>query len=418
MRRFIYLLIFTLIFTALLGCSKDDSSNEYKQLTDEVAPQTTLIYFAGRSLSSNFLNNISDIESAVASGALGEGRFIVFYPTTSTSATLYEIYRDGDNSSTRTEITQYSNFQSVTSSSFTTIINKAKEYAPADTYNIIISGHGTGWVPTTMSMRSLSSFIDFDAYREQSNIPTRYIGSSSNGRMEISDLKSALESSNTTFGYILFDACFMSSIEAFYDLRDLSDYIIASPCEVMSYGFPYEKALPYLFSDNGHSVDYEGVCRSYYEFYKDTYSYYGYKTPSGAIAVTVTKELEPLASVVKEINSSTINSVNVNTLQSYDLLTYPAFVDLGDYINNLCADDLLLSKFATQLEATLPSNYKFHTESIIITVGASSSKDGWDSYLYANWVEIEQYSGISTTAPSAYYSSYWKDTDWAKATTN
>ncbi|MFR9566794.1 MAG: clostripain-related cysteine peptidase, partial [Rikenellaceae bacterium] len=276
MRRFIYLLIFTLIFTALLGCSKDDSSNEYKQLTDEVAPQTTLIYFAGRSLSSNFLNNISDIESAVASGALGEGRFIVFYPTTSTSATLYEIYRDGDNSSTRTEITQYSNFQSVTSSSFTTIINKAKEYAPADTYNIIISGHGTGWVPTTMSMRSLSSFIDFDAYREQSNIPTRYIGSSSNGRMEISDLKSALESSNTTFGYILFDACFMSSIEAFYDLRDLSDYIIASPCEVMSYGFPYEKALPYLFSDNGHSVDYEGVCRSYYEFYKDTYSYYGY----------------------------------------------------------------------------------------------------------------------------------------------
>ena len=41
--------------------------------------------------------------------------------------------------------------------------------------------------------------------------------------------------------FIMFDDCYMSSMEVAYDLKDVTDYIIASTSEVMAYGMPYEK---------------------------------------------------------------------------------------------------------------------------------------------------------------------------------
>ena len=50
------------------------------------------------------------------------------------------------------------------------------------------------------------------------------------------------------FDYILFDACLMSQVEVAYELRDTADYLILSPAEVMSAGFPYFKITKYLLS--------------------------------------------------------------------------------------------------------------------------------------------------------------------------
>ena len=45
---------------------------------------------------------------------------------------------------------------------------------------------------------------------------------------------------------IIFDACFMSSVEALYDLRSVAPYIVAAPAAVMSGGFPYSTMVPLL----------------------------------------------------------------------------------------------------------------------------------------------------------------------------
>ena len=69
--------------------------------------------------------------------------------------------------------------------------------------------------------------------------------------MDISELAAAIDGSGVRFDYLLFDACFMSSVEALYDLRRAADYIVASPCEVMAHGFPYDTVIPSLFADDG-----------------------------------------------------------------------------------------------------------------------------------------------------------------------
>ena len=80
--------------------------------------------------------------------------------------------------------------------------------------------------------------------------------------MDISELAAAIDGSGVRFDYLLFDACFMSSVEALYDLRRAADYIVASPCEVMAHGFPYDTVIPSLFADDGARYDLAAACRN------------------------------------------------------------------------------------------------------------------------------------------------------------
>jgi len=70
--------------------------------------------------------------------------------------------------------------------------------------------------------------------------------------------------------YILFDNCYMSSIEVAYELRNVTNYLIASPTEIMAYGMPYAVVGEYLFG----KTNYKAVCNGFYSFY----STYGWST--------------------------------------------------------------------------------------------------------------------------------------------
>jgi hypothetical protein len=83
---------------------------------------------------------------------------------------------------------------------------------------------------------------------------TRAFGES-NVQVNPAELAEGIAKSNVKLDYILFDACFMSNIEAIYDLRNAANYIIASPCEIMGRGFPYHRTLPYLFANKGAQSD-------------------------------------------------------------------------------------------------------------------------------------------------------------------
>lgn len=66
----------------------------------------------------------------------------------------------------------------------------------------------------------------------------------------------------------------------------------------MAAGFNYTDILPHLLADAGTSYDLPGVCSEYYDYYMNRAT-----TKSGCIALTVTGELEPLAAIVKEIET-------------------------------------------------------------------------------------------------------------------
>lgn len=100
----------------------------------------------------------------------------------------------------------------------------------AESYGLIYWSHGEGWIPTPLPS-------------------TRWIGNDKTGGghyMNIEDLKSVLQNA-PHFDFIMFDACFMQSVEVAYELRDCCDYYIGFPAENPGPGAAYDRMFPFIF---------------------------------------------------------------------------------------------------------------------------------------------------------------------------
>ena len=199
----------------------------------------------------------------------------------------------------------------------------------------------------------------------------------------------------------------MSSVEALYDLRRAADYIVASPCEVMAHGFPYDTVIPSLFADDGARYDLAAACRNVYEYYNAVDSY-----KSGCATLTVCDELERLATALHDINAGATKAVVASTLQSYDGMETHQFYDLEEYALALTADDARGQAFVQQMERCFPPEGRFHTAQFFS--------------MYNNRMnDIRYYSGVTTYAPVETYSddeqqqtylNEWQQTAWYAAT--
>ena len=97
------------------------------------------------------------------------------------------------------------------------------------------------------------------------------------------------------FSFILWDVCFMGGIEVAYELRNKTDYMIASPAEVISDGFPYEKMMPLLW---GGEEAMKQICREYYNHYNKYQVNSLWR--SAVVGLVKTEELEPLVAKVPD----------------------------------------------------------------------------------------------------------------------
>jgi len=354
----------------------------------ELPNQKTLLMYlpwpADMTLTKAFKTNIADLEKAISKNGLNNEKVVVFMSTSSTEATLYEITCENG-------ICKHDTLKNYVNPSFTTvegiasILNDMKSVAPALTYAMIIGGHGMGWIPVsptyqTIGIKALSTSISsFKNYWEyEGAFHTRYFGGTTTKyQTDITSLAQGITMAGIKkMEYILFDNCYMSSIEVAYELRNVTNYLIASPTEIMAYGMPYAVVGEYLLGE----TDYKAVCDGFYAFYS-TYN----EAPYGTLAVTNCSELASTASLMREINSRyTFDTAQLNSLQRMDGYEPPIFYDYGDYVAHLCTDEQLLMEYKEQLDRMIP--YKTHT-----TEFYSKSKGA---------VPINVYSGITTSDPS------------------
>lgn len=274
--------------------------------------------------------------------------------------------------------------------------------APAERFGLHLASHAKGWLPASIES---SSWLRSNARRTDDlwrKIPgaaeTRWFGHDRGRYMDISELAAAIDGSGVRFDYLLFDACFMSSVEALYDLRRAADYIVASPCEVMAHGFPYDTVIPSLFADDGARYDLAAACRNVYEYYNAVDSY-----KLGCATLTVCDELEGLATALHDINAGATKAVDATTLQSYDGMETHQFYDLEEYALALTADDAHGQAFVQQMERCFPPEGRFHTAQFFS--------------VYNNRMnDIRYYSGVTTYAPAETYRNEWQQTAWYAAT--
>ncbi len=381
------MLVMLAALTVMISCSSD----EEPVIPKEENEQTIIMFFPWSSnLLPYFQQNIKDFSKSIEERGLRHERIMICLATTPNSADLMELKYD-NGSCIVENIRTYDNQKFTSQEDISSILNTIKEYAPGKKYGLIIGCHGMGWLPVIHTKSNETQ--DIFHYNITNGPMTRYFGGlTQEYQIETTVLAKAILESGITMEYILFDDCYMSSIEVAYDLKDVTKYLIASPTEVMAYGFPYHKCGKYLIGN----VDYDAVIQAFYEFYSQ------YTYPYGTAAVTNCQELEQLANIVKRIYiNSQNNEISANSIQVMDGYTPTIFFDLEDYINKRCTDIALLDEFSVQLKKTV--SFKCHTPQYY-----SASK---------GVLPINHYSGITTSEPSNNRLSIPKIyTRWYKAT--
>lgn len=259
---------------------------------------------------------------------------------------------------------------------------------------MVIGCHGLAWVPVrgqqnVQGRKYAPGSVHYDI---QGPVTTRYIGGlNPETQIETSQLAGAMADAGLHTEYLLFDACYMSSVEVAYEFKDVTHYLIASPTEVISYGFPYLTMGNYLLG----TPNYKGIVDSFINFYSS------YSMPYGTVAVTDCTQLDALAYLAQQINIASEGQPEPDGVQTMDGYRPPLFYDLGHYMSlKSAASTVLSSAFAAQLDKTVL--YKGHTPKYI-------------SALRDSPVPILHYSGLTTSQSSRnYLADKINDTAWYK----
>lgn len=367
-----------------------------------------LFYFVGTSLDGEFRENLTDVRQAVTAdpSILDDARIVYFRRATSGGEwAISEIYYDREKGSAETKTLK--RYAEPDLSLMDDYLNEMVQLVPANHYGLVLGGHGSGWLPTSIGSSWTSKYsvgqqpsayvAPFGEAPREGAAKTRYFGES-NCTFDLEQIAECMIGTGVKFDYMIFDDCFMSNIESLYAMRHAVDRIIASPCEIMAAGFPYQRVIPRLFAPDG-KCDLEGVCKAFYEYYISDSS-----IRSGCIALTVCSELEPLAEAYRRLVAGPTVEVDRAQLQYYEGLSEHLFYDMGQYAERLSADASLLDEFRRRFDAAFPESCRLHTPYFYTAFGSD------------HFVDVDYYSGVTISEPARRNTDLNRETEWYRAT--
>lgn len=411
--------LFTLFICMISLAMTFTSCSEEAFDTDSVNKQTILVFYpwTGSQSSTGLLgylqNNIDSISDGIIDRkGLNNSRVLVFLSDKYNHSTLYDLqYNATTKSVDRVPLKEYEGASYASAEGIADILNEVKTKASALNYALIVGVHGCGWTyasdwsrypyyarPSVTRPRDNNfSGIQFGP---DPNAPlTRFFGSVSlaENAMDISTLAEGIRESGLKMQYILFDACYMGNIETAYELKDVTNYMIASGSEIMAAGLPYRSMWSYL---NSATPNYSGIVSTSVNFYKNS------SDPFCNLAAIDCRQVEKLAGVMKEINAQyqLSASVSLDSIQHLDGFRPNLFYDLETYVDSLHPSGYLLDQFKSQLKLTIKASD--HTEEAYTCIYSSDS------------FKIKNYCGITISDPSQHSVAIKgrEKTGWWKAT--
>ena len=396
------------------GCSEEAFD------TDSVNKQTILVFYpwTGSKSYTGLLgylqNNIDSIcDGIIDRKGLNNSRVLVFLSDKYNHSMLYDLqYNATTKSVDRVPLKEYEGTSYASAEGIADIMNEVKTKASALNYALIVGVHGCGWTYASdwsrypyyarpsVTRPSDNNFSGIQ-FGPDPNAPlTRFFGSVSlaENAMDISTLAEGIRESGLKMQYILFDACYMSNIETAYELKDVTNYMIASGSEIMAAGLPYRSMWSYL---NSPTPNYSGIVSTSVNFYKNNSS-----APFCNLAAIDCRQVEKLASVMKDINAEyqLSASVSLDSIQHLDGFRPNLFYDLETYVDSLHPSGYLLDQFKSQLKLTIKASD--HTEEAYTCIYSSDS------------FKIKNYCGITISDPSQHSVAIKgrEKTGWWKAT--
>lgn len=131
---------------------------------------------------------------------------------------------------------------------------------PSKKYSLILWSHGTGWIAPPAGTPQKAIIQDKNPGTTQSGGTSAQVGWLGIG--DLADILSTLP----RMEYIMFDACYMQSVEVAAQLYEHTDYIIGSPTEIPGAGAPYHMTMKAMCR-----ADIKGIIDSYAAAYTGNY---------------------------------------------------------------------------------------------------------------------------------------------------
>ncbi|MEG0517865.1 MAG: clostripain-related cysteine peptidase [Bacteroidales bacterium] len=400
---FFSVLFLTVSFTACSPVS--DNPPEYP-----VKAKTILLYMAANNnLSSDILGNIQNLKKGFVP-LEEEGNLVIYSHIQNANPKLIRVYKSGDGEVLMDTVYNFPQVNSATAAALTSAIKVTATLFPARENGLLLSSHGTGWLPAgyyssgtfpteaksykTERVARESTWPAYPAGVDPYAHLVKSFGSEAGKEMEIVELAKALPHK---FSFIIFDACLMGGIETAYQLRDSTDYIVYSPTEVLTTGYNYSNMMSYLFQT---PADLSGMAKDVYE----TYNAQSGNLRSVTISVVKCSELQGVADAAKVIFDQYRNNIpnlNLKGVQQYFRYNKHWFFDVHDFISQL----------AGQQGAADAAAFKVALDKAVLYKAATPD--------FLNLpIDPARYSGVSIYIPGAGEEKlieFYRKYDWEKA---
>jgi outer membrane protein assembly factor BamB len=274
-------------------------------------------------------------------------------------------------------------------------VSWAVENYPAESYSLILPTHGTGF-----------RGFGYDMTPQLDNV-------------SLLELKEALESAGTRFGVIGFDACYMGLIEVAYQIKDYTDYVVASQEATPYGGWPYHTISGDLV--NVPAMSGEALAGTIVTRYAE---YYGADAPEAqrdaitTVAAVCTVGLDVLAAKLDEFAQkleSGLATYRAQIRQSRDSVEWYSLATSIQYYENIYVD---ICHFAELIKQNLPDQGVRDSADSVINALNNAVISEWHYHPDGKHPNSHGLSIYFTKEdhPERQYDSKYDDLDFAKQT--
>jgi hypothetical protein len=370
-----------------------------KEETPPPKSKSTLVYMvADNNLDYYAVANVKKMEQGMPENA--RGNIFVFIDRNMHGAPshpyLLQIHRDTAGSAVTSTILQaYREQNSCDPQRLRQVIEDVRLYCDEQNSalnTLVLWSHGTGWLPEGSLFNEnewVASPFSIGLDNTNANNSTEKHGK----ELDIKDLADAL--SGLHFELLIMDACFMGTVEVTYELRNNFEYMILSPSEILSTGFPYMDIASDLVSDN---INVESIAEKFFSYYNRQQN----ALQSATVSVVQAKHLENLAIKMRSAYRKYADNSPISTdvILQYDRTFSNYFFDFKQLLSYTFADtEDGYSDILAAWSSVLP--YYKHTEKMFSALDLSET-GGLSIYLPSHYEERE---GLHD---------YYKTLEWAK----
>lgn len=377
----------------LSACYSDHDSPDAPPTEEQLADYTVMIYMvADNSLKFYAMDDLEEMKEGMAQVSNSNVHLLV-YVDTGTAPRLVELVKE-KGVVTEKLIKEYGSRNSCGVEEMQEVMDdlKGNKSLLAKKYGFIFWSHGDGWIPAS------------------SHISTRWIGQDVTGTIHYMDIKDLVNfyAKYPKMEFILFDACFMLSMEVAYALRDQVEYVIGCPTETPGPGADYSRLVPAIMAGGEQMA--VNIGKAFYEPYEEKYNGgQGWTdqnwTAGASIGVVKTELLSQLATRTRQyLTNAKMPEDIYQTVFDYDKRTPTSFLYVGYFDTVQMMEQLLSSADFAQWK-------KLYEQALVYWQTTPKNYSDNIGRLFS----MEGANGISHFIPRAnrpLAASAYQDTDW------